>query len=407
MVVVASSSAFVIVITGASGFLGQHLLRHLIDLGSSTLADGGPTTAQKSLLIYAIHHSKPELQEAVAAYMGQGRKSTNEDISCSVTVSVVGLDLTSREAIQQWVSTTFGAASDDDDDRPARGEGRGLPATAVDCCIHTAAMSSPVQCDRNPDGARAINVPRHLVELLPAQRWIVFSTDQVYDGDAPASVLYQETDNIVEPCKNVYGQTKLELERLFLHNDDQLKGRSAIILRSSIMLGPKTPFVPSHDTFLDFIASRAGVDDDDETTATPTTYYTNELRNVIAVQDVCRICAALMMMIQPITSSPGSTGSDDAVVVTGIYNLGGPCPVSRYDMAVAVLEYLGRDHCRLAVAATKSPSATTGDSTSTPLNLSMDCSKLRAALPPEVFIGGGPLQNLSEMVALTFANHSR
>jgi dTDP-4-dehydrorhamnose reductase len=346
--------ASTIVITGASGFLGQHLLRHLID----TVAVGDDCK------VYAIHNSKPELQTAVADYHVQQeetRKNKGED-SVGITIDVVALDLTSKEAIQQWVSATFGADNGHDDNSSSR--------TVVDCCIHTAAMSSPARCDSDPEGARAINVPRHFVELLPAKRWIVLSTDQVYDGATPEK-LYQEIDaRIGQPCCNVYGQTKLEMEQLFLQSD-YLKDQTAI-LRSSIMLGPKTPFCPSHDTFLDFIASRGD---------TPTTYYANEIRNVIAIQDVCRICAALMR-------------NSDYAAFAGIYNLGGPAPVSRYDLAVAVLEHLQRDHRQLAVAATKAlPSAS-------PLNLSMDCSKLRAALP-EI---GGSLYSLSDMIASTFAS---
>jgi dTDP-4-dehydrorhamnose reductase len=285
-----SMKPWTVVLTGASGYLGQHCLKALLSLPSSS--------QRQHLHVHALHQSTPELQNAVDAYC-----KTNTTITTTTTVTVTAVDLTSAEECHRWVAA--------------------LPHP-VDGCIHTAALSSPLQCEQQPDTAVAVNVPKHFFDCLyasnPAVCILALSMDQVYDG---FSAPYNETSPAV-PC-NTYGKTKVALEDYLLQQQQQRYPEStAILLRSSILLGPLAPLVPdkAHTTFLHFCASR--VND-------PTTYYTDEIRSVIAVQDVVAVLTKLLVVLVLESTTP--------LPISGIYCMGGPAPVSRYDMAVAVVHH--------------------------------------------------------------------
>lgn len=314
-----------ILLTGASGFLGQHFLETLSQKDD------------KPFHVVALHHSKPELASS---------------FSSSSWCTVTQLDLCDTAAVTTWLAN----------ERPS-----------FDCCIHTAALSSPKACAQDPDRARAINVPQHFLTCLqnhsPNCHFILLSTDQVYPGTQAEDALYKEDEVLDASCSNVYATTKREMEALATAG----LGAGATILRSSIILGPPPPYCPTHTTFLDFCANRVGES---------TTYWTNEIRSVIAVTDVCAILGALALSSAP----PPTT----------IYNMGGPQAVSRYDMAIAVLTYLGAD-TSMAVPAIKPDT----DQTS-PLQIAMDSSKLRSALPELA-----PFKTLKEMVELTLGTSKK
>ena len=85
---------------------------------------------------------------------------------------------------------------------------RALGELAVDTVIHTAAMVSPDQCEKDPHMAQAINVEgtREVARWAEARNatMVYFSTDLVFDGKKGA---YNEED---PPAPlNVYGRTKL------------------------------------------------------------------------------------------------------------------------------------------------------------------------------------------------------
>ena len=183
-----------ILLTGASGFLGQHLLQHL----RSTSHD-----------VTALCH-RQESAERLRAHYPSYR------VAC--------VDLASPDSIDAFLAF--------------------LAGLTFDVCIHSAAISSPKLCEQDPERARAVNVPQYFLEKLGSGTYtIVLSTDQVYEGTGPP---YKE-DDPVNPL-NAYGQSKVTLEQLCSH-------RPTIQLRSSILLGPTTE-TPSHDTFLHFVASR-------------------------------------------------------------------------------------------------------------------------------------------------------
>jgi len=105
-----------------------------------------------------------------------------------------------------------------------------------DVIFHLAAMSSPEDCERYPEAARAITVDstRMLVNFaVECKARLVFtSTDLVFRGeDAP----YSETD-LPTPI-NSYGALKLEAEELMLN---RLPGK-AVVARCPLMFGRSAP----------------------------------------------------------------------------------------------------------------------------------------------------------------------
>jgi dTDP-4-dehydrorhamnose reductase len=329
-----------IVITGTSGYLGQHLLHAFL-----TAADDGTISTSSNYHVYALYRSAQGFPEAVKAI----RCASN------VTVTIERLDLTDSEQVSQWVERH----------------------SDLDVCIHAAAMSSPKLCQEQADAARACNVPTAFFDALRklSVQIIALSTDQVYDGTQPP---YSETDS-TRAC-NFYGQSKLEMEEHLLSINDDIDHDSenppqsgVTILRSSIMLGSKAPILPSiaHGTFLHFCQSREGVE---------TEFYTDERRSVVAVADVVAVIQSLV--------------ANDNAAAAGIFNLGGPQSVSRLEMAEAVFSYSGYDK-RYLIAKEK---ATLKDppQVPSPLDISMDNSKI-TELTQRKF------QVLEEIVRATFS----
>ena len=243
--------------------------------------------------------------------------------------------------------------------------------SSFDVCVHTAALSSPQACQQDPIKARAMNVPDYLFSKLSKEREedgsrtriIALSTDQVYDGTTDK--LYVEDDDDMSPPQplNVYGKTKLEMEDiLFKTMDDEV-----VVLRSSIILGPKAPITihdaPPHDTFFHFCASRNNQ---------PTTFFTNEYRSVVSVSHVCRIITYFMTVAKlPLVQSSPPMTSHLGRRRRQIYHMGGPVKVHRMEMAQAVFEYLGYDSSVLVAAEQTNPQS--------PLDIGMDSRKLERA----------------------------
>lgn len=304
-----------ILLTGASGYLGQHLLYRLV-----------VDPPVSNLHVYAQYRSNDSFCWALDETLRES----------STTVEPLQLDLTDSAAVGAW-----------------------FQSNSVDTVIHTAAMSSPRDCQADPVRARIVNVAEALWQALPASktRVIALSTDQVYSGDQPP---YRETD-AVGPC-NVYAESKVAMEAalLALHP-------SAVVLRSSIILGPKAPLASAHETFLHFIASR-----EDQSTV----FWTDERRSVISVSNVVD---TIIFFLQP--AAPG-----------GVHNLGGPQGVSRMDMASAVFAHLDYDS---AVLQAQERATQPASPVASPLDISMVVDKLCSTT-------GLSLQSLSEIVVDTF-----
>lgn len=216
-----------IVLTGASGFVGQHVLNHLMN--------------KPFLEIHAICRDIDGFSQAVAA------------APCVETtkVNVASLDITNEQAVQEWI----------------------LAHSNMDLCLHLAAMSSPRNCEQEPKEAMVNNNPQHWFGALLSRniRIVALSTDQVYDGTKGS--FYVETD-ATNPV-NVYGKSKVAMEDSLVSPQNK-----CVVLRSSIVLGPLAPFGNAHSTFLHFCETRNGQETD---------FYTDECRTVVSVDDVVSV----------------------------------------------------------------------------------------------------------------------
>jgi dTDP-4-dehydrorhamnose reductase len=429
------SDTKVIVLTGASGYLGQHCLRELIEydcyqdeadvvatatavndadktiatLRASTSTTNAPfssRTKQRKIIIYALVHqssSPTELSDAITSYYKTCDDHIKEYYTEHVTVITVALDITSPTACDEWFESLKASSSSSSSSSSVEHTSHDDTTTTttvggriIDGCIHTAALSSPALCEQQPEYAMSINVPtyflQHLFRNNPSITIIALSTDQVYDGNVPwndkGSIAdandgrnninttknhYYNEYSKCDPC-NVYGTTKVALESYLLQQQQNNYPQSSVLLlRSSILLGPKVPFLPhkAHSTFLHFCHSRIHE---------ATTYFTNEIRSVIAVSDVVQIIVRMIHHFTTETATPGRKNGRGGI--REVYCMGGPTPVNRYDMAKAVLSYFHVADAmnEIAVPVLKeSPntiSATNSGSVKSPLNISMDSTKL-------------------------------
>lgn len=316
-----------IVLTGASGFLGQHLLSSFLFSPSHF----------EIFVLFGGSSDKEEFMHAI------------QSIETPVTTHLQALDLSDAAAAKQWVEAQ---------------------APPLDLCLHLAALSSPRLCEEHPERAHATNNPTAFLEALAVARvpTVILSTDQVYDGTTEA--LYRETD-ATHPV-NTYGQTKVALE----HSLAEIFTKHSIphvSLRSSIILGPRAPLSEAHDTFLHFCEKRGREQQE-------TTFYTDEIRNVVSVQNV--VSVLLYFCRQGI--SPAACG---------VYNMGGKDQASRYDMAQAVCAHFGYK-TDILIAAEKANLPPSG--VASPLDISMDSTKLET-------LTGVQFKGLQDIVKDTFS----
>jgi dTDP-4-dehydrorhamnose reductase len=236
-----------LLITGVSGFLGWHLAR----VAPSTWRVEG-----------AYHRHAPSLPE----------------------VSLHGIDLTDADAVEPWLETL-----------------------APDAVIHTAALSQPNRCEREPALSYAVNVvATATLARFCAQRQIplVFtSTDQVFDGRAAP---YSET---AAPSPiNCYGRHKAEAEDLV-----QALHPAAVICRLPLLYGPASPIAESFlQGFLRCMEA-----------GQPLYLFTDEFRSPAYVEDVA---TGLLLALER---------------GTGLLHLGGPERISRYNFGLRMAEVFG------------------------------------------------------------------
>ena len=318
-----------IVLTGASGYLGQHLLCHWLEQG--------PPNGYNYEITAFYHTSQGFPQAAIKEFQA---KAAGSD---TISLTVRSCDLTASESLE-------------------------VPQS-IDVCIHAAAMSSPRVCEKDPNKAEAINVPKAFFEKLPKSCTIIaFSTDQVYDGrkNTQKDGHYTEGDDDPNPL-NTYAKTKLALEEYLKKRNADGSGHT-ILLRSSIILGAKARLSNDvHETFLHFCSTREGKE---------TTFYTNEYRTVVNVGHVCKVTDWMISNLKKLPKYD-------------VYNLGGPNRVNRIDMAQAVFEHFGYDKKYILPIEQKAETV--------PLDISMNNQKLQE------FTGiVHEPATLKEMVELTF-----
>lgn len=283
-----------VVITGSSGYVGQHLISFFCSNDDNALIN-----SKKKYIVTAAYG-------ALASFGEVALPPTPPHV---VDVRRVGaVDLSSAESVRDLFETANAVA----------------PVTAV---VHCAALTSPAACERDPERARAVNRPTStLLPRVPSscRRFVFLSTDQVYEGrnrDAP----YAETDP-TSAAVNVYGRTKAGFET-DLAEWSESTATAVVVLRSSLVLGPPAPLGPCRKaSFLQFVHERA-------LARRPTTYYEDEIRSVVHVRDVVET------IVHFIVVSDDNNDREDS----GVFNMGGPRPVSRVGVAEAVARRCGFD----------------------------------------------------------------
>ena len=345
-----------LVLTGASGYLGQHLLHNWIENCNRIIGDH-----YNKLQIVALYHKADGFSQAVEKHVAD-----KQEQSSKLEVLVQSIDITDQTACQGLKQAI---------------EKEHTTTTTV--IIHTAALSSPRICTDEPEKAKALNIPTYFFDAMKDYPTIALSTDQVYDGkqQQPGN-LYKETDTESIKPVNIYGQTKLDMEEYLQKNNNGNSGL-LFILRSSIILGPHGPYgCGVHTTFFDFIKSRQGQ---------ATTFFMNEYRTVVSLQFVINV---INDIIQYIVKNEQKKQQQD---IPTVYNMGGPNRVNRYDMAKSVFDYLKYDYddTILIKAEQSSPSV--------PLDISMDSTLLEKY----GFGSNSHPKTLSELVEYVFTASSK
>lgn len=162
--------------------------------------------------------------------------------------------------------------------------------------IHCAALSRTKDCEQDPEQARRINVEvtAHLAQLSQDIPFIFLSSGEVFDG---RTGWYGETD---EPNPiNVYGQTKLEAERVVLQNPRHTVVR--IVLTAGTSQHGDRSFVEDMCR-----VAKAGKD---------VTLYADEFRCPLPAGVIARVIWELVDRKQP-----------------GLYHLGGSERLSRWEI---------------------------------------------------------------------------
>jgi dTDP-4-dehydrorhamnose reductase len=253
----------------------------------------------------------------------------------------------------------------------------------LDAVINCVAISQPNLCENNLIGAILVNIPIKLLDALNVYQTkqeklarnstppllIHLSTDQVYDG---SKSFYKESDDAM-PI-NKYGNTKLGGEQKI-----QSEWPAHTILRSSLIYGKEPPAGSvGRSLFLQFIDSRLA-------SGEPTSFFKDEWRSAVYVEDIIRVCKVLIeaCVADPSTIDPSEIGDNEATLknerkttIIGVFNMGGPERLSRVDMAKIVADVRGHDLDLIEEV----PSASVDRGVPSPADISMDSSKLESTL---------------------------
>ena len=202
--------------------------------------------------------------------------------------------------------------------------------------VHTAAMSSPAICERNPDLAMKTNCPGQLLEAassLAVKPFIIYtSTDQVYSGKPTTEGRfnnYKANSTRKFLPVNVYGASKAAFERAL-----EERWSHYVVLRLSNILGPPSPLTGAKK-FLQFLEDRFDPSNYSQLCAAsadrpePLGLFSDEIRSFVHVSDVVRAICEI--------ASVAPYRWRNSKLCNRVYNFGGPDPLSRVDLAQALV----------------------------------------------------------------------
>eukprot|EP00730_Choanoeca_flexa_P003321 TRINITY_DN11361_c0_g4_i1.p1 TRINITY_DN11361_c0_g4~~TRINITY_DN11361_c0_g4_i1.p1 ORF type:complete len:385 (+),score=57.11 TRINITY_DN11361_c0_g4_i1:203-1357(+) len=184
-----------VLITGTTGYLGSHLLEHLISQQRST--------AEIALDIFHFGDNP-----------NRGPLPRN---SLVATFQGHRVDITDEKAVAETIAQF-----------------------QPEVIVHCAALSNTNRCEQDPDLCRKVNVQgtvnlAQAAASLPHQaKMVVISTDWVYDGSQPMS---HESSPLATGF-GVYGKSKLAAEQRLA----ALLPDNHLVLRSALIYGPPSPW---------------------------------------------------------------------------------------------------------------------------------------------------------------------
>lgn len=276
---------------------------------------------------------------------------------------------------------------------------RALWSALPDVIVHTAAISSLEECERDVELANATNCPDEFLEamfaVVPDALLIQLSSDIVLSGREPREGPYVDGGSSIELAKlaieaarpiNTYGRSKLAFEQRLL------AWPRCIIFRLSNVIGPSAPMTGG-GKFAQKLAARLA----DESQPSVELWY-DEARCFVDVrQVVAAITAAIenhaiphepasnaarVDVLRLAASKPAEIAAHErAARRTYPYvflhlNLGGPQPLSRLDLGKALCEVASFDAAKL-----KSVSRTSAKQVyQAPLYVHLDSSNLQRYL---------------------------
>ena len=205
--------------------------------------------------------------------------------------------------------------------------------------IHCAALSRTKECEQDSERARRINVEAtaHLTQLSQDIPFIFLSSGEVFDG---RTGWYSETDG-PNPI-NVYGQTKLEAERVVLQNPRHTVVR--IVLTAGTSQHGDRSFVEDMCR-----VAKAGKN---------VTLYADEFRCPLPAGVIARVIWELVDRKQP-----------------GLYHLGGSERLSRWEIGETLLPWYSELKGHLVKG-----SAGNHVESPRPADLSLRCDKIQSFL---------------------------
>ncbi|MET0555622.1 MAG: SDR family oxidoreductase [Vicinamibacteria bacterium] len=189
-----------------------------------------------------------------------------------------------------------------------------LAATRCTSVVHCAAMADADACERDPDAAARLNegACRTLADACATRgvRLVALSTDLVLSGERP----YWSEDDPALPA-SVYGRTKLAGERAVLE-----AAETFAVVRVALVAGRTHGPHPSATEAIAWALDEGR----------PLRLFTDQYRTPVDPESVADALTAL------VAGGPG-----------GLYHLGGPERLSRFELGQRVAGVLGLDPRRI------------------------------------------------------------